>query len=267
MAASSISTRSATSCRGGGGRPLLALQAANNETGVIQPVAEAAALVHAAGGLVVCDAVQAAGRVDLVAHCAGADAIFVSGHKIGGPKGIAALAFTHPRLHITETLVRGGGQERGLRAGTENVSAIAGFGAAASVAAADLASEAERLSRLRATLESDLAARFSDLVVFGGGSPRLPQTSLIGAPGALAETLLIALDLAGVAVSSGAACSSGKVQPSHVLAAMEVEQDMARTAIRVSLGRGSGEKDVRAFCEAFEKSVMNIRARRIKSAA
>ncbi|MFM2444152.1 MAG: hypothetical protein RJB09_1338 [Pseudomonadota bacterium] len=247
-----------------GGRVLLALQAANNETGVLQPVAEAAALVHAAGGLLVCDAVQAAGRIDL--RGLGADALFISAHKIGGPKGAAALAFGNPRLHITGALVRGGGQEKGLRGGTENVAAIAGFGAAAKAAVA-FASEMERLAVLRDALEGQVTARFPDAVVFGQGASRLAQTSAFAVPDVPAETLLIALDLGGVAVSSGAACSSGKVQPSHVLRAMGVAPELAKGALRISLGAGTQASDLEIFCGQLEKSVRNIRSRSVKTAA
>lgn len=247
-----------------GERVLLALQAANNETGVIQPVAEAAALVHEAGGLVVCDAVQAAGRIPL--QGLGADSLFISAHKIGGPKGIGALAFANTRLHISGgALVKGGGQEKGLRAGTENVAGIVGFGAAAAqVAGQGLMAG---LVVLRDRLEADVARRMPDAVFFGQGVARLPQTSSFAVPSMSAETLLIALDLAGIAVSSGSACSSGKVQPSHVLLAMGVEPDLAKGALRVSLGAENTDRDIEAFCEALDKSVRNIRARSQMSAA
>lgn len=248
-----------------GERVLLALQAANNETGVIQPVAEAAALTHAAGGLLVCDAVQAAGRIDL--RGLGADAIFLSAHKIGGPKGAAALAFANLRLHINDALVRGGGQEKGLRAGTENLPAIAGFGVAAKAAEAVREPEMARLQALRDGMEERIAALFPDAQVFGRSAPRLAQTSAFAVPGAAAETLLIALDLGGVAVSSGSACSSGKVQPSYVLRAMGVAPELARGAIRVSLGDGTSQSDIEAFCGLLEKSVRNIRARADRPAA
>jgi cysteine desulfurase len=248
-----------------GERVLLALQAANNETGVLQPVAEAAALVHAAGGLVVCDAVQGAGRIEL--RGLGADAIFISAHKIGGPKGAAALAFANTRLHISDALVRGGGQEKGLRAGTENVAAIAGLGAAAKVALSGREREMGRLQALRDRLEVRVASLVDDVVFFGRGAPRLAQTSAFAAPGASAETLLIALDLAGVAASSGSACSSGKVQPSHVLRAMGVSPDLAKGALRISLGAGTQEGDIDTFCGLLEKSVRNIRSRAVKTAA
>jgi cysteine desulfurase len=242
-----------------GERVLLALQVANNETGVIQPVAEAAVLVHEAGGLVLCDAVQAAGRIPLAGI--GADALFISAHKIGGPKGMGALAFANVRLHMNgAALVKGGGQEKGLRAGTENVAGIAGFGAAARAALAGLADVAA-LKVLRERLEADLAKRLPEAKFFGQGAERLPQTSAFAVSGVSAETMLIALDLAGFAVSSGSACSSGKVQPSHVLLAMGVAGDLAKGALRVSLGAGNTERDIEAFCGALEKTVRNIGAR------
>jgi cysteine desulfurase len=246
-------------------RVLLALQAANNETGVIQPVAEAAALVHAAGGLVVCDAVQAAGRIDL--RGLGADVLFISAHKIGGPKGAAALAFANVRLHIRHALVRGGGQEKGLRAGTENVAAIAGFGIAAKAAGETRGAEMARLGDLRDALEAKVAEQFAETVFFGQGAARLAQTSAFAVPGVAAETLLISLDLGGIAVSSGSACSSGKVQPSHVLRAMGVAPELAKGALRISLGAGTQASDIDAFCGQLGKSVRNIQSRQVKTAA
>ena len=243
------------------GRALVAVQAANNETGVLQPVAEAAGLAHEAGGLLVCDAVQGLGRMDVSPAALGADALFVSAHKIGGPKGVGALAFARGDLHIEAALIRGGGQERGLRSGTENPVAIAGFGAAAAVSHPD-GTEIARLGALRDGLEAALAAAFGDLVVFGAGAPRLANTSCFAVPGLPAETLLIALDLAGFAISSGSACSSGKVRPSHVLAAMGVEAGLARCALRVSLGYDTRDCDVERFCETFKKTVWSIRERR-----
>jgi cysteine desulfurase len=248
-----------------GERVLLALQAANNETGVVQPVAEAAALVHAAGGLVVCDAVQAAGRIDL--RGLGADALFISAHKIGGPKGAAALAFANVHLHISHALVRGGGQEKGLRAGTENVAAIAGFGLAAKAALETRGAEMARLAPMRDALEAKVSGEFTDAVFFGQGVTRLAQTSAFAIPGVAAETLLIALDLGGVAVSSGSACSSGKVQVSHVLRAMGVAPELAKGALRISLGAGSQAGDIEVFCRELGKSVRNIRSRLVKTAA
>ncbi len=244
--------------RSGAGPAMLALQGANNETGVIQPVAEAAALVHAAGGVVVCDAVQLAGRAPVSVAELGADFVILSAHKLGGPKGAGALVAV-PGVSIAEPLVRGGGQERGLRAGTENVAAIAGFGAAARAAMADGAGEAARLARLRDALAAHIAASAPDTVVFGADAPRLPNTLCFSVPGLGAETLLIALDLAGIAVSSGSACSSGKVARSHVLDAMRIDPQLAGGAIRLSLGWSSDEADVAHFGEAFARIVARIR--------
>jgi cysteine desulfurase len=247
------------------GPAMLALQGANNETGVVQPVAEAAALVHAAGGIVVCDAVQLAGRAPCSAAALGADFLILSAHKLGGPKGAGALAAASSEIAVTLPLVRGGGQERGLRAGTENVAAIAGFGAAAACAATERAPEAARLETLREALAAEVAKVAPDAVVFGAGAPRLPNTLCFAVPGVGAETLLIALDLAGVAASSGAACSSGKVARSHVLAAMGISPALAAGAIRLSLGWSSDAADVARFGAAFAE-VMG-RLRRGRSAA
>lgn len=250
----------------GEARAMLALQAANNETGVLQPVREAAALVQARNGILVCDAVQAAGRIDISAAALGADIIFVSAHKLGGPKGVGMLAFAAASTHISRALVRGGGQERGLRAGTENIAAIAGFGAAVVSALADREARMAECRHWRDRLESGLTAMFPDLVVFGAAAPRLENTSAFALADAPAETLLIALDLEGFAVSSGSACSSGKVQPSHVLAAMGVTGDLAKGALRVSLGPGNNLEDVDRFVQAFGKVANGIRARRKRAA-
>ena len=244
-----------------GARPMLALQAANNETGVLQPVAEAARLVHDVGGLLVCDAVQMAGRLPLDA-VADADALLLSAHKLGGPKGLGALAFRHEDLHMSDPLVRGGGQERGQRAGTENVAAIAAFGAAAEAAGRHLEAEAARLAGLRDGMETALRSVFPEIAIFSGGAPRLPNTSAFALPDLPAETLIMALDLAGVAVSSGSACSSGKVKPSHVLEAMGVGESLARGALRISLSWQTGAEDIDRFCETFQKTVRNVSARR-----
>ena len=251
----------------GAAPPVLALQAANNETGVLQPVREAADLVHARGGVLICDAVQAAGRTPVSFQELGGDALILSAHKFGGPKGVGALVIDHRRLHIGETLVRGGGQERGMRGGTENVAAIAGFGAASEAAGRDVPQEAVRLAALRDAMETRLRAAVPGLVVFGEGAPRLPNTSAFAAPGTSAETMLIALDLAGVSLSSGSACSSGKVRTSHVLTAMDVAPDLAKGALRVSLGWTSAEKDTEGLCHAYEKAVSSMRARRDRPAA
>jgi cysteine desulfurase len=235
-------------------RPLVSLMLANNETGIVQPVAEAAAIVHAAGGLIHVDAVQAAGRIPCDITALGADLLTLSAHKIGGAKGSGALIRAREDIHFTEPLVRGGGQERGLRAGTENVPGIAAFGAAAAAARVGRAGEAAHMSRLRNELEVGLLAVTPDATVFGHETvERLPNTTLFTVAGVKAETAVIAFDLEGVAVSSGAACSSGKVQPSHVLAAMGVSAPLQRGALRVSLGWNSTEADVEKFLGAWRK--------------
>jgi cysteine desulfurase len=251
--------------RPGAGRAMLALQGANNETGAVQPVAEAAAIVHAAHGIVVCDAVQLAGRAPCAIHALGADFLFVSAHKLGGPKGAGALVAASPALRIAEPLLRGGGQERGLRAGTENVAAIAGFGAAALEAERELASEGERLSRLRDGLAAQVFAVAPDAIVFGAEALRVPNTLCFAVPGIAAETLVIGLDLAGIAVSSGSACSSGKVTRSHVLTAMGIAPGLAAGAVRLSLGWSSTFEDVAHFGAALAGVVAPMR--RARSAA
>lgn len=229
----------------GGERALVSLMAANNETGVIQPVAQTAAIVHRHDGLLHVDTVQAAGRIELDIGKLGADLLTLSAHKIGGAKGAGAL-IRREGLH-SDALIRGGGQERGNRAGTENVAAIAAFGAAARALTSGLAAEAAHMTRLRERLEAGLRAATAQAVIFGADAARLPNTTLVAMPGTRAETLVIAFDLDGVAVSSGAACSSGKVAPSHVLAAMGVEPALARGAIRVSTGPATAEADIDRF--------------------
>jgi cysteine desulfurase len=239
--------------RGEGRRALVSLMHANNETGVVQPIAAAAATVHAAGSLLHVDAVQTAGRIACDINALEADLLTVSGHKLAGPKGVGALVRRSDAIAWPEPLIRGGGQERGTRAGTENVAAISGFGAAAAAAARDLAAEGRRLTGLRDRFEATLKAEFPSTVIFGDAADRLPNTTLFALPGIKAETAVIGLDLAGVAVSSGAACSSGKVALSHVLAAMEVPGVLARGAVRVSLGYGSQEADIERFLAAWRR--------------
>ena len=234
-------------------RPLVSVMLANNETGVIQPVAEAAALVHAAGGLLHVDAVQAAGRIPCDIGALGADLMTLSAHKIGGPKGVGALIRASDDIHFAEPLIRGGGQERGLRAGTENVAGIAAFGAAAAAARVQAREESAAMLVLRNRLEMELRVITPRAVIFGEGAPRLPNTTLFALPGMKAETAVIAFDLEGVAVSSGAACSSGKVQPSHVLAAMSVSPALTQAAVRVSLGWETTEADLLRFLDAWRK--------------
>jgi cysteine desulfurase len=238
---------------------MLAVQAANNETGVIQPVAAAAERMHEAGGVLVCDAVQAAGRISCGFAALGADALAISAHKLGGPQGAGALCFGSGRHHIKGAVLRGGGQERGLRAGTENVAAIAGL--AAAVGAAGAEADAPRLGELRDRLESEILQIAPNAVFFGAGALRLSNTSNFAVPGIEAQVLLMSLDLAGVSVSSGSACSSGKVKRSHVLEAMGVPSALAQGAIRVSLGWTTKEEDLDLFGRAFEKAVRTVEAR------
>ena len=244
------------------GRALVALQGANNETGVIQPVAEAAALVHAAGGFLICDAVQLPGRTACDIAALGADALMLSAHKMGGLKGAGALIVARAGTSLGAPLVRGGGQERGARAGTESVAAIAAFGAAARACFAEAATEPERLSALRDRLTVAVRSVAPDAVIFAETAPRLSNTVAFAVPGVEAATLMIALDLAGIAASSGSACSSGKVAPSHVLAAMGVRPGLARGAIRLSLGWASTEADVERFTAAFAGVMARMRAAR-----
>jgi cysteine desulfurase len=244
----------------GFGRPLVSLMAANNETGVVQPVREAATIVHAAGGLLHVDAVQAFGRMPLSISDIAADLVTVSAHKIGGPQGAGALVVASDSLHIAAPLLTGGGQERGLRAGTENVAAIAGFGAAAAAVQARLAEECSHLLGLRERLEAGLRST-SGAVICGIKAQRVPNTVLFAHTGIKAETALIALDLDSVAVSSGSACSSGKVAPSHVLAAMGVAPELARGAIRVSFGYATTESDIDRFLRAWRKRLESLPTR------
>jgi cysteine desulfurase len=230
---------------------LVSVMLANNETGAVQPVAETAGIVHAAGGLLHVDAIQALGKIPLDIKGMGADLMTLSAHKIGGPKGVGAVVLADGLLGL-EPLLRGGGQELGRRAGTENVAGIAGFGAAVKVAIQNLEGDALRLEKLRNQLENGLR-QTPGVIVFSGEVPRLPNTTLFTVPGLKAETAVIGFDLAGIAVSSGSACSSGKVQPSHVLEAMGFGPELAQGAVRLSLGWSTSEADVNRCLEAWLK--------------
>lgn len=227
---------------------LVSLMLANNETGVLQPVAEAAELARRHGAVLHCDAVQAAGKIPVEVAELGAHFVTLSAHKLGGPMGVGALVADGTAS--LDARLKGGGQERGLRAGTENVSGIAGFGAAAEAAGADL----DRLARLavwRDALEARARAAVPSARILGVGAARLPNTSCLALPGVASETQVIALDLAGVAVSAGSACSSGKVGASHVLAAMGLGAAIAGSAIRVSFGWSSAAADIERFLQAW----------------
>lgn len=231
---------------------LVSLMLANNETGIVQPVAEAARIIHARGAWLHCDVAQAMGRIKVSIGQLGADILTLSAHKMGGPAGVGALILAESG-RILAPILLGGGQERRRRAGTENVAGIVGLGAAAQLAGDDLAGTDTTCGvlALRDRLESGARRLVPDAVVIGAGVPRLPNTSCLALPGVEGRTQVMALDLAGVAVSAGAACSSGKVAPSHVLAAMGLEERLKGSAIRVSLGWSSRSEDVDTFLAAW----------------
>jgi cysteine desulfurase len=236
--------------------PLVSIMAANNETGVVQPIKAAAAAVHAGGGLLHVDAIQAAGRIAFDINDLEVDLLSISAHKLGGPQGVGAVVKRTAALQLTEPMIRGGGQERGARAGTENVAGIAGFGAAAASAMASMVADGERMRFVRDRLEAGLTR--GPTVIFGHNAPRLPNTSLFATPGLRAETALINLDLDGFAVSSGSACSSGKVTPSHVLAAMGVSEKLISGAVRLSIGPTTSENEIDLFLEAWTKLLAGL---------
>ena len=233
------------------GLPLVVIHAANNETGVIQPVAEIARVVKAAGGILVVDAVQAAGRIPIDISNGWGDFLILSSHKIGGPQGAGAIVGVTD-LMMPAPLVRGGGQEKGHRAGTENVAAIAGFGAAAGVALARLP-EMPAVAALRDSVEASLRELAPGATVHGEAAPRLANTSFFAIPGMKAETAQIAFDLAGVALSAGSACSSGRVGPSHVLKAMGHGEGGG--ALRVSIGHSTTVEEIAMFRSALARLV------------
>jgi len=230
---------------------LVSIMAANNETGALQPIHEAAQTVHEAGGVLHVDAIQALGKVPLDINVIGADLLTLSAHKVGGPKGVGALVLADGLLGV-EPLLRGGGQERGHRAGTENVAGIAGFAAAVKAAMEALEADGRRLQTLRSRLEAGLK-QTPGVVIFAEDVPRLPNTTLFAVPGLRAETAVIGFDLEGIAVSSGSACSSGKVQPSHVLEAMGFDPKLAQGGVRLSLGWSTVQTDVDLALQAWRK--------------
>jgi cysteine desulfurase len=238
--------------KGAGRRPLVSVMAANNETGVIQPLSEIAKLVHAAGGALHVDAVQIVGRYPFDLETSGADLISISSHKLGGPQGAGAFIARTAGTRVPP-LLRGGGQERGARAGTENVAAIAGFGAAAEEAANTIAEGVGRLATMREQVENGIRTILPSAAIFSEAALRVPNTTCFAVPGMTAETALIAFDLAGVAVSSGSACSSGKVAVSETLKAMKVDPALAKGAIRVSTGWSTQDGDIARFLEVFAR--------------
>ncbi len=240
------------------GRVLVALQLANNETGVLQPVADVAAAAREAGALLFTDAAQAAGRIPVDFAAIGADFMAISAHKLGGPKGIGALII-RDGVELP-ALIRGGGQERRRRGGTENIPGIAGFGAAAETTRKTLG-ERDRIAQLRDRLEAGLIELMPDAHIMGSGAPRLPNTTCAALPGHTAETLVIRFDLAGIAVSAGAACSAGKIGASHVLMAMGRDEATARSAIRISIGPTTAARDIDRCLAAWREIAADPRAR------
>jgi cysteine desulfurase len=230
---------------------LVSVMSANNETGAVQPIADVARIAHEAGGLLHVDAIQALGKIPFDIKSLGADLATLSAHKVGGPKGVGALILAEDGQGL-EPLLRGGGQELGRRAGTENVAGIYAFGAAVRAAMAALEGDAVRLRELKGRLEDGLK-QTPGMIVFSEDAPRLPNTTLFTVPGLRAETAVIGFDLAGIAVSSGSACSSGKVQPSHVLDAMGLSRELAQGAVRLSLGWSTSETDIEMTLKAWRK--------------
>lgn len=243
------------------GLALVAIHAANNETGVIQPVREVARIAKAHGAVLVVDAVQAVGRIPIDISDGYGDFLILTSHKIGGPKGAGAFVGVTD-LMMPAPLIRGGGQEKGHRPGTENVAAIAGFGAAARAALAGLG-DTDAMRARRDAFEAVLLELAPDAAIHGRATERLTNTLFFSVPGVKAETAQIAFDLAGVSLSAGSACSSGKVGASHVLKAMGVESDLG--ALRVSIGRETGEAELAAFRAALAK-MMERRAARVNAA-
>ena len=239
------------------GPALVSVMLANNETGIVQPIRQAAERAHEAGAFFHCDAVQALGRIALDVGDLGVDFLTLSGHKIGGPPGVGALVAAN--IDVLAPILHGGGQEGRKRAGTENMPAIVGFALAAEMACAELSGMAA-LAGLRDQLERRLLAIAPDARIVGADRSRLPQTICIVLPGAPSETLVMALDLEGVEVSAGAACSSGKVTTSHVLAAMDVAE--ADCAIRISFGAATTAAEVEHLVEAWRTVYIRIRGRR-----
>jgi cysteine desulfurase len=251
--------------RDAGRRAMVSVMAANNESGVLQPLRAVADLVHDAGGVFHTDAVQAAGKISFDIVESGADLFSITAHKLGGPQGAGALIARHADTRVPP-LMQGGGQERGRRPGTESVAAIAGFGAAASEAGNTLAPEGSRLGTLRARLEDGIRAVASDAVIFSERAPRLPNTTFFAAPGVSAQTAIIAFDLEGVAVSSGSACSSGKVAASETLQGMGVAPELIKGAMRVSMGWNTSDADVTEFLGVWAKVYTSLNKRGARAA-
>lgn len=235
---------------------LVSCMLVNNETGIIQPIREISNLVQKYGAYLHCDAVQAAGRIPIDINVLGIHFMTLSSHKIGGPQGVGALILG--QCGETPTLLHGGGQEKKARAGTENTASIAGFGLAAEIVAKEIETYHARLSALRDRLEAGLGTISPDIKIYGQDVPRVANTSFFALPGTSSQTLLMGLDLAGICVSNGSACSSGTVRESYVLKAMGAPEDHTGSAIRVSLGWDSTNEDIDAVLNAFGKIVARL---------
>lgn len=241
------------------GATLVCVMAANNETGVLQPIKDVVDIARAHGALTLCDAVQAVGKIDVDFAAWNVDYMALSAHKMGGPQGIGALICREGKR--LSSLVTGGGQEKGVRAGTENAPGIVGFGVAAKIVKDTWLDTAERLRNYRDELERRVLEISPSSAVFSAKASRLPNTSNISLPGVKSDTQVMSLDLAGVAVSAGSACSAGKVEPSHVLDAMQISHELAMTAIRISFGWNSKSSDVDSFIGPWSKMVQEIPGR------
>jgi cysteine desulfurase len=244
----------------------VAVQLANSETGVIQPVRAVSQLTDRFGALMICDAVAAVGKIPVNLADLNADAIVISAHKFGGPKGVGAIILNGATLKIQQPLLSGGGQEMRHRSGTENVAGIVAMGVAAQEAVAHIRGEAERITQLRERLLQGFRATRPDTLVFGEQAPRLPNTLNIGVPGLKSETAVIAFDLGGVAISSGSACSSGKVKRSHVLDAMGISRELAESALRFSLGWTTTQADIDKAIAVFTHVAKTVAQRQERAA-
>lgn len=244
--------------KGEGRRAFVSVMAANNETGVLQPLRAIADIVHAHDGVFHSDAVQVIGKIPFDLKESGADILSITSHKLGGPQGVGAVVTAHRDTRVP-AIMRGGGQERGRRQGTESVAAIAGFGAAATEAGQTLTPEGSRLGALRAKIEEGIRSIAQDAVIFGERAARLPNTTFFAAPGVPAETALMMLDLEGIAISAGSACSSGKSAASPTLQAMSVSSEIGRGAMRVSTGWNTTDADVEQFLRIWSKVYTSLK--------
>ena len=237
---------------------IMAVMMANNETGVVQNIAHVAEAARTCGAIMLTDAVQAAGKIPLDFSACGAHLMSLSAHKIYGPKGVGALIVD--KAVDMEPLLHGGSHEKARRAGTENVAAIVGFGKASELAANELTMRQNHMLELQTVLEQQLVAEISQLEIFGQQAERLPNTTFFAVPGLDGETLLMALDQAGLAVSSGSACGTGDVEPSHVLLAMGIDAGLARSAVRVSTGKDTSRDEINHFVKCLKKQIQVLQS-------